>query len=275
MLLPSGNDITEESPVLVFAENDGDDESLSQSAGECYSPNPDYAIGVQSCSQLRCHRKETFTWMLNICRTLRCPNCVAYYGINYFDRYLSAVPMDKKQLSLLSWVCLHLASAHFDTLSNRLSFRDLCSVMRDSYSSNEIHHYIVRVLSVLKFRLLCPNPFIIAYQLLEKVHLSSLYAYVDRILILICGQYESLSVSVLSIVNFAIGVSWFMINQLESLPPALLFVSKLLPSDVGKLVSIVDKSNESGLMMACKRFYNNGSLKEEEHSSSPVCTVFI
>ena len=63
--------------------------------------------------------------------------------------------MDKKQLSLLSWVCLHLASAHFDTLSNRLSFvgmvigphaqRDLCSVMRDSYSSNEIHHYIVRV----------------------------------------------------------------------------------------------------------------------------------
>lgn len=203
--------------------------------------------------------------------------------------------MDKKQLSLLSWVCLHLASAHFDTLSNRLSFvgmvigphaqRDLCSVMRDSYSSNEIHHYIVRVLSVLKFRLLCPNPFIIAYQLLEKVHLSSLYAYVDRILILICGrrywsgsvlvEYESLSVSVLSIVNFAIGVSWFMINQLESLPPALLFVSKLLPSDVGKLVSIVDKSNESGLMMACKRFYNNGSLKEEEHSSSPVCTVFI
>ena len=66
MLLPSGNDITEESPVLVFAESDGDDESLSQSAGECYSPNPDYAIGVQSCSQLRCHRKETFTWMLNV-----------------------------------------------------------------------------------------------------------------------------------------------------------------------------------------------------------------
>lgn len=66
MLLPSGNDITEESPVLMFVENDGDDESLSQSAGECYSPNPDYAIGVQSCSQLRCHRKETFTWMLNV-----------------------------------------------------------------------------------------------------------------------------------------------------------------------------------------------------------------
>ena len=157
--------------------------------------------------------------------------------------------------------------------------------MRDSYCSNEIRQYIVRVLSVLKFRLLCPNPFIIAYQLLEKVHLSSLYAYVDRMLILICGrrswgdhvpvEYESLSVGVLSIVNFAIGVSWFMANQLESLPPALLFVSKLLPSDVSKLVSIVEESNESGLMTACKRFYVNGSLKEEEHSSSPVCTVFI
>ena len=157
--------------------------------------------------------------------------------------------------------------------------------MRDSYSSNEIHNYIVRVLSVLKFRLLCPNPFIIAYQLLEKTHLSSLYAFVDRILILICGrkhgcghvpvEYESLSVGVLSIVNFAIGVSWFMSHQLESLPPALLFVSKLLPSDIGKLVAIVEKSNESALMMACKRFYDNGSLKEEEHSSSPVCTVFI
>lgn len=66
MPLPYGKDITEEFPVLMFSVTDDDDELSSQSAGENYSPNPDYAVGVQNCSQLRCHRKETFTWMLHV-----------------------------------------------------------------------------------------------------------------------------------------------------------------------------------------------------------------
>ena len=66
MLLPYGKDNAEESPVLMFSVTDDDDELSSRTDGEGYSPNPDYAVGVQNCSQLRCHRKETFMWMLNV-----------------------------------------------------------------------------------------------------------------------------------------------------------------------------------------------------------------
>ena len=48
------------------------------------------------------------------------PN-VAYVGMNYFDRYLSLVYVDRRRIELLSWCCLHLASVAVDTRSNCLS----------------------------------------------------------------------------------------------------------------------------------------------------------
>ena len=52
--------------------------------------------------------------------------------MNYYDRYLSHVKIEKKYVELLAWICLHLASSEFE-----IHYRSLSLVGRLIQSADE------------------------------------------------------------------------------------------------------------------------------------------
>ena len=73
------------------------------------SPQFDYFKTVQS--QLKPHmRKIVADWMLEVTEEAKCSPEVFSLAVNYMDRVLSKIPIEKSQFQLLASVCIFLAS---------------------------------------------------------------------------------------------------------------------------------------------------------------------
>ncbi|KNB43213.1 specific cyclin-D1-like protein [Blastocystis sp. subtype 4] len=141
-----------------------------------YSPNPDYAIHVQELKRFEGYREQTYNWMLQICCECNLCLSVAFVGMNYFDRFLSSVVINRSKVELLSWACLFLASSVFSNQSHMLSLRQITVAIRDTYTSNDLLAMIYEVLSVLCFRLLPLSPYELGDELLCS-HFELLLSY--------------------------------------------------------------------------------------------------
>ena len=73
------------------------------------SPQFDYFKTVQS--QLKPHmRKIVADWMMEVTEEAKCSPEVFSLAVNYMDRVLSKIPIEKSQFQLVASVCIFLAS---------------------------------------------------------------------------------------------------------------------------------------------------------------------
>jgi hypothetical protein len=97
----------------------------------------DYFTTVQT--QIKPHmRKIVSDWMLEVCEEQQCQAEVFPLAVNYLDRFLSCVSIEKRQFQLLAAVCLFLAS----------KFKETCPLPAENiviYTDNSITTYELTV----------------------------------------------------------------------------------------------------------------------------------
>ena len=81
-------------------------------------------------------RKIVSDWMLEVCMEQECQSEVFHLAMNYIDRFLSLVPIQKSQFQLLACVCLFLASKFKET--RPLPAENLVIYTENSVSIREI-----------------------------------------------------------------------------------------------------------------------------------------
>jgi cyclin D2 len=97
----------------------------------------DYFTTVQT--EIKPHmRKIVSDWMLEVCEEQQCQAEVFPLAVNYLDRFLSRVNIEKSQFQLLAAVCLFLAS----------KFKETCPLPAENiviYTDNSISTYELTV----------------------------------------------------------------------------------------------------------------------------------
>ena len=81
-------------------------------------------------------RKIVSDWMLEVCEEQQCQAEVFHLAVNYMDRFLSRVPLQKTQFQLLGCVCMFLASKFKETCP--LPSENLVIYTDNSVTTNEI-----------------------------------------------------------------------------------------------------------------------------------------
>ena len=81
-------------------------------------------------------RKIVSDWMLEVCEEQQCQAEVFHLAINYMDRFLSRVSLQKTQFQLLGCVCMFLASKFKETCP--LPSENLVIYTDNSVSTHEI-----------------------------------------------------------------------------------------------------------------------------------------
>ena len=178
-------------------------------------------------------------WMLGICRDKGSNPCVAYAGMNYFDRYLSKRVISKDKLELLSWLCIHIASSLYDNRLNHLSFKEICSVISDTYSMQTAKSFLYDLLCQLEFELNPYSPYLDGAALLEETHNSSLYPNLRSLLNGVCMKYDSLQIPPRSITYISIALAWTFSYPSRPIPTSLKVCERVAMADVERLTCLV------------------------------------
>ena len=114
-----------------------DQRVLTNVLARCWSQarTPDYFSTVQTT--IKPHmRKIVSDWMLEVCEEQQCQAEVFHLAVNYMDRFLSRVPLQKTQFQLLGCVCMFLASKFKETCP--LPSENLVIYTDNSVTTNEI-----------------------------------------------------------------------------------------------------------------------------------------
>ncbi|TRY73144.1 hypothetical protein TCAL_00961 [Tigriopus californicus] len=119
-------------------------------------------------SEIKPHmRKIVSDWMLEVCEEQQCHPEVFSLAINYMDRFLSQLSLQKHQFQLLASVCLFLASKFKET--NPLPAENLVIYTDNSISTHEITQWELLVLDVLNWDLSAVTPYSILDHLLRTL----------------------------------------------------------------------------------------------------------
>ncbi|NXE02347.1 CCND3 protein, partial [Chaetorhynchus papuensis] len=111
---------------------------------ERYSPRVSYFQCVQRDIQPYMRRMLAF-WMLEVCEEQKCEEEVFPLAMNYVDRYLASVAVQKNHLQLLGAVCMLLASKLRETMP--LTVEKLCIYTDNSITPQELLWDLVSVIA--------------------------------------------------------------------------------------------------------------------------------
>ncbi|NWZ17571.1 CCND3 protein, partial [Agelaius phoeniceus] len=117
---------------------------------ERYSPRVSYFQCVQRDIQPYMRKMLAF-WMLEVCEEQKCEEEVFPLAMNYVDRFLASVAVQKNHLQLLGAVCMLLASKLRETMP--LTVEKLCIYTDNSITPQELLHWELLVLEKLKWDL--------------------------------------------------------------------------------------------------------------------------
>jgi len=108
------------------------------------------------CSHVQSHiaphmRKIVTDWMLEVCEDQQCKPEVFFLSINYLDRFLSKVNIQKEQFQLCASVCILLASKFSQVVP--ISTDKLVIYTDSSVTAQELRQWEMKILNVLQWEL--------------------------------------------------------------------------------------------------------------------------
>merc|ERR1712129_179506 len=110
----------------------------------------DYCSKVQS--QIAPHMRKTVTdWMLEVCEDQQCQPEVFFLSVNYLDRFLSTVNINKNQFQLCAAVCILLASKFSQVVP--ITTEKLVIYTDNSVTVEELRQWEIKILNVLQWEL--------------------------------------------------------------------------------------------------------------------------
>ncbi|XP_067830346.1 G1/S-specific cyclin-D1-like [Heptranchias perlo] len=121
---------------------------------ERYLPNGRSLFSIQK--EVQPHMRSTLAgWMLEVCEEEKCEKEVFPLAMNYLDRFLSVVPVEKSRFQLLGSACLLLASKLRQTLP--LSVETVCAYTARSSRPEELRTMELLLLNKLKWDIAAPT----------------------------------------------------------------------------------------------------------------------
>ncbi|XP_067876134.1 G1/S-specific cyclin-D1-like [Heterodontus francisci] len=121
---------------------------------ERYLPNRRPLSSIQL--EIEPHMRSRLAgWMLEVCEEESCEKEVFPLAMNYLDRFLSVMPLEKSRLQLLGSACLFLASKLRETLP--LSVETLCAYTAHSSRPEELRTMELLLLNKLKWDIAAPT----------------------------------------------------------------------------------------------------------------------
>merc|ERR1712117_472196 len=96
-------------------------------------------------------RKIVTDWMLEVCEDQQCKPDVFFLSVNYLDRFLSKVNIQKEQFQLVASVCLLLASKFSQVVP--ISTDKLVIYSDSSVTAQELRQWEIKLLNVLHWEL--------------------------------------------------------------------------------------------------------------------------
>ncbi|XP_038639640.1 G1/S-specific cyclin-D1-like [Scyliorhinus canicula] len=123
-------------------------------------------------------RSRLAGWMLEVCEEENCEKEVFPLAMNYLDRFLSAVPLEKSRLQLLGSACLFLASKLRETLP--LSVETVCAYTAHSSRPEELRTMELLLLNKLQWDIAAPTALEFVERLIGPMGLTRVKEQVVR-----------------------------------------------------------------------------------------------
>ncbi|XP_078063756.1 G1/S-specific cyclin-D1-like [Mustelus asterias] len=123
-------------------------------------------------------RSRLAGWMLEVCEEEHCEKEVFPLAMNYLDRFLSAVPLEKSRLQLLGSACLFLASKLRETLP--LSVETVCAYTAHSSRPEELRAMELLLLNKLQWDIAAPTALEFVERLIGAMGLARVKEQVVR-----------------------------------------------------------------------------------------------
>ena len=96
-------------------------------------------------------RKIVTDWMLEVCEDQQCHPEVFFLSVNYLDRFLSTVNINKNQFQLCASVCVLLASKFSQVVP--ITTAKLVIYTDNSDTVEELRLWEIKILNVLQWEL--------------------------------------------------------------------------------------------------------------------------
>ena len=96
-------------------------------------------------------RKIVTDWMLEVCEDQQCHPEVFFLSVNYLDRFLSTVNINKNQFQLCASVCVLLASKFSQVVP--ITTDKLVIYTDNSVTVEELRQWEIKILNVLQWEL--------------------------------------------------------------------------------------------------------------------------
>eukprot|EP00092_Neocalanus_flemingeri_P053700 GFUD01063187.1.p1 GENE.GFUD01063187.1~~GFUD01063187.1.p1 ORF type:complete len:229 (+),score=71.73 GFUD01063187.1:3-689(+) len=153
----------------------------------------DYCSSVQS--HIAPHMRKIVTdWMLEVCEDQQCQPEVFFLSVNYLDRFLSKVNINKNQFQLCASVCILLASKFSQVVS--ITTEKLVIYTDNSVTVEELRQWEIKILNVLQWELSSVTThsflehFIHGLSLSRKVKIPKVRRHAETIAALAATEYK-------------------------------------------------------------------------------------
>jgi len=181
----------------------------------------DYCSSVQS--HIAPHMRKIVTdWMLEVCEDQQCQPEVFFLSINYLDRFLSTVNINKNQFQLCASVCILLASKFSQVVP--ITTEKLVIYTDNSVTVEELRQWEIKILNVLQWELSSVTThsflehFIPGLSLTSKVNIPKVRRHAETIAALAATEYKFILAkhSVLAAAALAVAVEGLVKEQSET-----------------------------------------------------------
>ncbi|XP_051898784.1 G1/S-specific cyclin-D1-like [Pristis pectinata] len=177
-------------------------------------------------------RSRLAGWMLEVCEQETCEKEVFPLSMNYLDRFLSLMPLEKSRFQLLGATCLFLASKLRQTIP--LSVETLCAYTAYSSRPEELRTLELLLLEKLRWDIAAPTPQDFVEQLLGALGPPAarerlIQKHTDTFIALCTtdGEFVSFPPSVIGAASLAAAVCGLRL-RLPGIPPETRLFTDLL-----------------------------------------------
>ena len=167
-------------------------------------------------------RKIVTDWMLEVCEDQQCQPEVFFLSVNYLDRFLSTVNINKNQFQLCASVCILLASKFSQVVP--ITTEKLVIYTDNSVTVEELRQWEIKILNVLQWELSSVTThsflehFIPGLSLSSKVNIPKVRRHAETIAALAATEYKFILAkqSVIAAAALAAAVKGLVKDQTET-----------------------------------------------------------